>query len=393
MSKAVIVSAVRTPIGKFQGGLAAVSAPQLGAIAIKDALRRIDLAPDAIQEVFMGNVLTAGIGQAPARQAMIYAGLPNTVPATTLNKVCGSGLKAVITAAQTILAGDNQIVVAGGQESMSNVPYLLDKARNGYRLGHGQLTDGIIKDGLWDVYNDFHMGSAAELCAKECGISRENQDEFATESYNRAQAAVKEGHFDKEIVAVEIENRKGPATVVKQDEEPFAGDVSKLAGLRSVFQKDGTVTAGNASALNDGAAALIIMSEDEAKKRGLKPLATIVGYGGAAQAPEWFTTAPVAAIANALQRTGLKLEDIDLFEVNEAFSVVSLAVAQKAKLDSKRVNVNGGAVALGHPIGASGARVLVTLLHAMEQRQVKRGLATLCIGGGEAVALIVERHA
>lgn len=391
MGKVVIVSAARTAIGKFQGGLAAKSAPELGAVAIKDALRRADLQPDAVHEVFMGNVLSAGIGQAPARQAMIFAGLPNSVPATTLNKVCGSGLKAVISGWQSIMAGDNQVVVAGGMESMSNVPYLLPQARTGYRLGHSQLVDGIIKDGLWDVYKNYHMGDAAELCAKECGISREQQDEFAAESYKRAQAAVKEGRFDKEIVAVEIENKKGPATVIKQDEEPFAGDVAKLAGLRPAFQKDGTITAGNASSLNDGAAALVLMSDDEAKKRGLKPLATIVGHAGAAQAPEWFTTAPAAAIANVLSKTGLKVDDIDLFEVNQAFSVVSLAVAQKAKLDLGRVDVNGGAVALGHPIGASGARVLVTLLHALEARQAKRGLATLCIGGGEAVAVVVER--
>jgi acetyl-CoA C-acetyltransferase len=391
MSKAVIVSAVRTPIGKFQGGLAAKSAPELGAVVIKDALSRADLAPDSVEEVFMGNVLTAGLGQAPARQAMIFAGLPNHVPATTLNKVCGSGLKAVMSAAQTILAGDNKIVVAGGMESMSNVPYLLDRARNGYRLGHGQIIDGIIKDGLWDVYNDFHMGSAAELCAKECNISREQQDAHAAESYTRAQAAVKEGRFDKEIVAVEVASKKGPSTVVKQDEEPFAGDVAKLASLRPAFQKDGTVTAGNASSLNDGAAAVVVMSEDEAKRRGLKPLATIVGYANAAQAPEWFTTAPALAIANVLKKTSLSLSDIDLFEINQAFSVVSLAVGQKAGLDPKKCDVNGGAVALGHPIGASGARVLVTLLHALEQRGQRRGLASLCIGGGEAVAMIVER--
>jgi acetyl-CoA C-acetyltransferase len=389
--KAVIVSAARTPIGKFQGGLAPKSGPELGALSIKEALRRADLKPDAVNEVFMGCVLQAGVGQAPARQAMIYGGLPNTVPATTVNKVCGSGLKAVIAAAQTILTGDNKVVVAGGMESMSNVPYLLDRARTGYRLGHGQLTDGIIKDGLWDVYKNYHMGDAGELCAKECGITREAQDEFAAESYKRAQAAIKEGRFDKEVVAVEIENKKGPATIVKQDEEPFAGDVDKLKTLRPAFQKDGTITAGNASSLNDGAAAVVVMSDDEAKRLGLKPLATIVGYANAAQAPEWFTTAPAVAIENVLQKTGLKLSDIDLFEVNQAFSVVSLAVAQKAKLDLARVDINGGAVALGHPIGASGARVLVTLLHAMEARNVRRGLATLCIGGGEAVAMIVER--
>lgn len=391
MSKVVIVSATRTPIGKFNGGLASFSAPQLGAVAIKESLRRVDLQGVDVNEVFMGNVLSAGVGQAPARQATIFGGLPNSVPATTLNKVCGSGLKAVISAAQSILTGDNKVVVAGGMESMSNTPYLLDRARNGYRLGHGSVLDGIIKDGLWDVYKNYHMGDAAELCAKECNLGREQQDEFAVESYTRAQAAVKSGAFKKEIVALEIANKKGPATLIDSDEEPFANDPTKLAGLRPAFQKDGTVTAGNASSLNDGAAALVLMSEDEAKRRGLKPLATIVGYAGHAQAPEWFTTAPVGAIENVLNKTGLKVSDIDLFEVNQAFSVVSLAVAQKAKLDMARVDVNGGAVALGHPIGASGARILVTLLHAMEARNVKRGLATLCIGGGESVAVVVER--
>jgi len=389
--KVVIVSAARTPIGKFQGSLATFTAPQLGAVSIKEALKRVDLAPADVDEVIMGNVLTAGEGQAPARQAAIFAGVPHAVGATTINKVCGSGLKAVMMGAQSILAGDSKIVVAGGMESMSNTPYLLDRARSGYRLGHGTLIDGIIKDGLWDVYNDFHMGNAAELCAKECGITREQQDAFATESVRRAQHAIKEGHFKKEIVALEIANKKGPTTVIDTDEQPFAGDTSKLPGLRPVFQKDGTVTAGNASSLNDGGAALVVMSDEEAKKRGLKPLATIVGHAGAAQAPEWFTTAPVAAISNVLKKTGLEVKDIDLFEVNQAFSVVGLAVADKAHLDASRVDVNGGAVALGHPIGASGARILVTLLHAMEARGAKRGLATLCIGGGEAVALIVER--
>jgi acetyl-CoA C-acetyltransferase len=390
--KAVIVSAARTPIGKFQGSLASFTAPQLGATAIKEALRRADLAPADVGEVYMGNVLTAGEGQAPARQAAIFAGVPHSVGATTISKVCGSGLKAVMVAAQSILAGDNHVVVAGGMESMSNTPYLLDRARTGYRLGHGTLIDGIIKDGLWDVYNDFHMGNAAELCAKECGISRERQDEFAAESFRRAQHAVKEGLFKKEIVALEVANKKGPTTVIDSDEQPFSGDIAKLPSLRPVFQKEGgTVTAGNASTLNDGGAALVLMSDEEAKKRGLKPLATIVGYAGAAQAPEWFTTAPAAAIANVLKKTGLALADIDLFEINQAFAVVGLAVADKVKLDPARVDVNGGAIALGHPIGASGARILVTLLHAMEARGAKRGLATLCIGGGEAVAVVVER--
>lgn len=391
MSKVAIVSAARTAIGRFQGGLASVRAPELGAVSIREALRRADLSGAEVDEVVMGNVLTASVGQAPARQASIFAGVPHSVPATTINKVCGSGLKAVVLAAQSILAGDNKVVVAGGMESMSNVPYYLDRARTGYRLGHGQVLDGVIKDGLWDVYKDFHMGDAAELCVKECGLTREMQDEFAAESYRRAQSAIKEGRFEKEVVAVEIAAKKGPATSFKQDEEPMAGDPSKLSSLRPAFQKDGTITAGNASSLNDGAAAVVVMADDEAKRRGLRPLATILGYAGVAQAPEWFTTAPAAAIVKVLDQLRLKLDDIDLFEVNQAFAAVSLAVAQKCKLDPERVDVNGGAVALGHPIGASGARILVTLLHAMEARGAKRGLATLCIGGGEAVALVVER--
>jgi len=390
VNKVVIVSASRTAIGKFQGGLEGVSASQLGATTIRETLKRAEVQPDQVGEVFMGMVLPAGAGQAPARQATIFAGLPNSTPATTLNKVCGSGLKAVISAAQTIAVGDHNVVIAGGMESMSNVPYLLDKARTGYRLGHGQIIDGVIKDGLWDVYNNFHMGNAAELCAREHHISREQQDEFAMESFRRAQSAVREGRFKKEIVGVEITTKKG-TVIFNEDEQPFANDLNKIPTLKPSFEKTGTVTAGNASTLNDGAASLLLMSEDEAKKRQLKPLASIVAYAGHAQAPEWFTTAPAAAINKVLQKSGFKIEDIDLFEINQAFSVVSLAVAKLAKLDLKRVDVNGGAVALGHPIGASGARILVTLLHALEARNLKRGLAAICIGGGESLAMIVER--
>jgi acetyl-CoA C-acetyltransferase len=338
----------------------------------------------------MGNVLAAGEGQAPARQAALFAGLPESVECMTINKVCGSGLKAVMLAAQAIELGHATTIVAGGMESMSNVPYLLEKARTGYRMGHGQVIDGMVKDGLWDVYNDYHMGNAAELCAKECQIPREAQDAFAVESYKRAQTAWKEGRFADEVVPVVIEGRKGAETVA-QDEEPFKTDFDKIPKLKPAFIKDGTVTAANASKINDGAAALVVMSADEAKKRGLKPLAKIEAYAAFAKKPEWFTTAPADVIQKVLARAGKTVSDIDLFEVNEAFAVVALAVNQAAKLDPARVNVNGGAVALGHPIGASGARILVTLLSAMKQRDVRTGMAAICIGGGEACGLLVER--
>jgi acetyl-CoA C-acetyltransferase len=339
----------------------------------------------------MGNVLTAGEGQAPARQASIYAKIPNTVPCTTVGKVCGSGLMAVMLGTKSIRLGDADIVVAGGMESMSNVPYYLSKARNGYRMGNGEIVDGMVFDGLWDPYNNFHMGNAGELCAKECNIPRDAQDAFAKESYRRALAAQAEGRFAKEIVPVTIAGKKGESTTVADDEEPKRGNPEKMASLRAAFVKDGTITAANASKINDGAAAVVLASGDAVKKHGLKPLARIVGYGSAAQAPEWFTTAPSKAIDVTLSRLGKTVADIDLFEVNEAFAVVALAVASKSGLDAAKVNVNGGAVALGHPIGASGARILVTLLGALEQRQKKTGLATLCIGGGEAVAVVIER--
>lgn len=390
MIDAVIVSACRTPIGSFGGTLSAIPAPRLGAITIKEAVQRAGLQPSDVNEAIMGNVLAAGEGQAPARQAALFAGLPESVECMTINKVCGSGLKAVMLAAQAIQLGHATTIVAGGMESMSNVPYLLEKARTGYRMGHGQVIDGMVKDGLWDVYNDYHMGNAAELCAKECQIPREAQDAFAVESYKRAQSAWKDGRFADEVVPVVIEGRKGSETVA-QDEEPFKTDFDKIPKLKPAFLKDGTVTAANASKINDGAAALVVMSADEAKKRGLKPLAKIGAYAAFAKKPEWFTTAPADVIQKVLARAGKAVNDIDLFEVNEAFAVVALAVNQAAKLDPARVNVNGGAVALGHPIGASGARILVTLLSAMKQRDARTGMAAICIGGGEACGLIVER--
>lgn len=390
-SPVFIASAVRTPIGAFLGSLSSLPAPRLGAIAIRAALEKAGLEASLVEEVLMGNVLTAGIGQAPARQAAIFAGVPNTVPATTIGKVCGSGLQAVVYGTRAIALGDADIVVAGGMESMSNAPYYLPRARTGYRMGNGELVDGMIFDGLWDPYGNFHMGNAGELCAKELGFSREAQDAFAIESYKRALAAQKEGRFDNEIVPVEIQGRKGEVTKVTEDEEPKRGNADKIPGLRPAFQKDGTITAANASKIDDGASALVLASEKAVKAHGLTPLARIVGYGGAAQAPEWFTTAPALAIDRTMSKLGMKTSDIDLFEINEAFAVVTMACNLKSELDPDKVNVNGGAVALGHPIGASGARILTTLVHAMADRKAKRGLATLCIGGGEAVAVVVER--
>ena len=387
----VIASAARTPIGSFQGALASVTGPQLGAVAIKAALERAGVSGSEVDEVLMGMVLPAGVGQAPARQAAKAAGIPDSVGALTLNKVCGSGLKAVMLAAAAIRAGDGEIFVAGGMESMSNVPYLLPGAREGLRMFNKTLVDGMVHDGLWDPYNDFHMGNAGDLCARECGISRERQDEFAAESYRRAQHSVKEGLFAKEVVPVSVAQRKGDPIVVADDEEPFRGDIAKLPSLRAAFGKDGTITAGNAPSINDGAAALVVMSREQADKRGIKPLATIKGYAGHAQAPEWFTTAPAGAMQNVLDKTGLSVADIDLWEINEAFAVVALANQDKLGIPADRINVRGGAVALGHPIGCSGARVLVTLLYALESLGKTRGIASLCLGGGEAVALMVER--
>lgn len=389
--QAVIVSAVRTPMGSFNGVFSPVPATKLGSLAIAEALRRIELRPDRVDEVYMGCVLSAGLGQAPARQASIGAGIPNSVGATTVNKVCGSSLMTAIMAARAVQLGDAKVIVAGGMENMSRAPYLLEKARQGYRLGHGELTDSLIKDGLWDVYNNFHMGHGGELCAAKYRFTREELDDFALESYRRAREAVTSGAFAREIVPVEVPQKKGPSLVVREDEEPNRADLSKLRSLKPVFQEDGVLTVGNSPSCNDGAAALVIMADDEAARLGLKPMARIVGYAGAALAPEWFTIAPVEAIKLVLKQTGLSVGEIDLFEINEAFSSVSLAVNRELGLDPKRVNVHGGAVALGHPIGATGARIVTTLLHAMEARGVRRGLASLCIGGGEALAMIVER--
>ena len=389
MREVVIVAATRTPIGSFGGGLSSLSATQLGGIVVRSAVERAGLKPEHIQEVFMGNVLSANLGQAPATQAAIFAGLPY-LPATTVNKVCASGMKAIMLGAQSIATGQNDIVVAGGMESMSNVPYYLDKARNGYRLGNGQITDGLVKDGLWDVYNDYHMGSAAELCATECHISREEQDAYAVESYHRSQKAQIEGKFKDEITPVELKDKKGDVTLFADDEEPSTVKFDKIPALKPVFKKDGTVTAANASTLNDGAAAVILMSKEKADEMGIKPLAKIIAYADAQQAPEWFTTAPSKAIPLALHRAGLSAGDIDYFEINEAFSVVAIANNQALKLDPAKVNVNGGAVSLGHPLGASGARIVVTLLGVLQQNGGKYGVAGICNGGGGASAIIIK---
>jgi acetyl-CoA C-acetyltransferase len=386
-----IVAATRTPIGAFQGALSSVTAPHLGAAAIKSALERGKVAADQIDEVYMGNVLSAGIGQAPARQAAIYAGIPDKVPATTVGKVCGSGLQTIILGAKAIALEDAEIVMAGGMESMSNVPYYLPQARTGYRMGHGKIVDGMIHDGLWDPYGDFHMGNAGEKCAREFSMTREQQDEFAKESFRRALAAQKEGAFKNEIVGVSVPQKKGDPIVVDQDEGPPNGKPEKFASLKPAFAKDGTITAANASSINDGASALVLASEEAVKAHKLEPLARIVGYAGAAQAPEWFTTAPAKSIENVSKKLGIATKDVDLFEINEAFAVVTLAVSKLCNLDPSTVNVRGGAVALGHPIGASGARILTTLLFAMKDQNKKRGLASICIGGGEALALVVER--
>jgi acetyl-CoA C-acetyltransferase len=391
----VIVGAARTPIGSFQGALTDRTASQLGGVAIEAALQRAGIAPgnaaDLIGEVFMGCVLSAGQGQAPARQAAMAAGLPNSIGAVTINKVCGSGLKAVAFGAQAIASGDHDAVVAGGMESMTNAPFLLPGARAGLRMGHGRVVDSMIHDGLWDPYGDQHMGSCGELCAREKNITREQQDAFAAESYRRALQAQADGKFKAEIVPVPIPQRKGDPIFVTEDEEPGRGNPSKLGTLRPAFAKDGTITSGNASSLNDGAAALVLMAEDVAAARGLQPLARIVGHSVHAQAPEWFTTAPAGAIERLLARTGWKKDEVDRWEINEAFSVVSLANNQMLGLDPAKVNVWGGAVALGHPIGASGARILVTLLSALQDCGRRRGVASLCIGGGEGIALAVER--
>ena len=388
---AVIVSAARTPMGSFNGSYSSIPATKLGSLAIAEAVKRIQLPGDRIDEALMGCVLSAGLGQAPARQAAIGAGLPHSVGAVTVNKVCGSSLQAVMMATRAIALGEAKVMVAGGMENMTRAPYLLEKARQGYRLGHGELTDSVIKDGLWDVYNQFHMGNAGELCAAKYRLSRQEVDDFALESYSRARDAIARGAFKKEIVPVEVPQKKGAPALISDDEEPNRVDLSKLRQLKPVFQDDGVLTVGNSPSCNDGAAALVVMAEEEAARLGLAPMARIVSYAGAALAPEWFTIAPVDAIRRLLKQTGLSVNDVDLFEINEAFSAVSLAINRELGLDPKKVNVKGGAVALGHPIGATGARILTTLLYAMEERDLRRGLAALCIGGGEALALMVER--
>jgi acetyl-CoA C-acetyltransferase len=391
MENIVIASAVRTAIGSFQGGLSAVPAPKLGAQAIREALQRSGVKADSVEECIMGEVLTAGVGQAPARQAAIYAGLPTSTPCLTINKVCGSGLKAVMLASDSIRLGTSSVVVAGGQENMSQAPHLLENSRSGFRMGNIQMSDSMVKDGLWDPYSNWHMGNAAELCVKEFKFTREAQDLFSVESYKKAQKAIASGVFKNELTAVTIESKKGP-TEFSVDEEPGKALFDKMPGLKPAFEKDGTITAANASKINDGAAALVLMSESKATKfLGSKPLAKIISYATFAQDPKWFTTAPVGAIKKALQLANLTAKEIDLWEVNEAFSVVAMAAQNEFSISNERLNPHGGAVALGHPLGASGARILTTLIHALHTHNQKRGLAALCIGGGEAVALIVER--
>ncbi|MCE2788183.1 MAG: acetyl-CoA C-acyltransferase [Bacteroidota bacterium] len=391
MKEVFIVSFARTPVGGFGGNLSSLSATQLGSIAIKGALERAGIKPEMVEEVFMGNVLAAGLGQAPATQAMIYAGIPNTVPATTVNKVCASGSKAMIMGAQSVMLGVNDVVVCGGMESMSNVPYYLDKARNGYRLGHGQITDGLIKDGLWDVYKDFHMGSAGELCAKEHNISREEQDAFAIESYKRAQAAYAKNAFTDEIVPVSIEQRGKDPIVVNADEQYTKGNFEKMKTLKPVFDKAGTITAANASPLNDGASAVVLMSGEKVKELGLKPLAQIIGFADAAHAPEWFTTAPSLAVPKALKMAGIEHKDVDYYELNEAFAVVGIINNRMMGLDDKKVNVWGGAIALGHAIGNSGCRIVGTLANILQKEGGNIGVTGICNGGGGASAIVLKK--
>ena len=391
LKEVVVVSAKRTPVGSFQGVLATVPATKLGSIVIKSLLDETKIDSKEIDEVIMGCVLPAGHGQAPARQAALGAGLPNSVECMTINKVCGSGMKSAMLAAQAIQVGDADVVIVGGMENMSLAPYLLPKARTGYRMGNGQLVDSMVNDGLWDVYNNIHMGSCAEMCAEDRKYSREVQDELAIKSYKRAQAAQKNGSFDAEITSVEVPQRKGDPIIVNQDEEPGRTNFDKIPKLRPAFKKDGTITAANASKINDGAAAMLVMSKEKAEELNLKPLVKIIAQASAAHAPEWFTTAPSKAIAKVLEKAHLKVEDIDLWEINEAFAPVLMAAIDDFNIDMKKVNVNGGAIAIGHPIGASGARIFTTLLHAMKEQNAKLGLATLCIGGGEASAVIVER--
>lgn len=390
MAKSVyIVSTARTPIGSFNGALSSVQATQLGATVIKAAIERAGIKPEQIQEVYMGNVVSANIGQAPAQQASIYAGIPTRVNCTTVNKVCASGMKAIMLGAQSILLGDSDIVVAGGMESMSNIPYYLEKARNGYRLGHDKIIDGIIRDGLWDPYKDYHMGNAGELCSTTYKITREDQDNFAKESYSRAAKASEQGYFKKEIVPVEIAGKT--TVIVGEDEEHKKANFDKMGSLKPAFTKEGTITAANASKINDGAAAVVLMSEEKINELGIKPMARIIAFADASQAPEWFTTTPIKAMQKALDKGGLKISDIDFFEVNEAFSCVAIINAKELNIPADKLNVWGGAVALGHPIGCSGARITVTLTSILHQNNGRYGMAGICNGGGGASAIIIEK--
>lgn len=390
MKEVYIVSAVRTPMGSFGGVFAGIPATKLGAAAIKSAVEKAGIKPTDVQEVYMGNVLQANVGQAPATQAATFAGLPNTVASTTVNKVCASGMKAVMLAAQSIALGDNDIVVAGGMESMSQVPFYSENLRWGNKYGNVNLIDGLAKDGLTDVYHNYAMGNAADMCAKERGFSREDQDTFAIESYKRSQAAWAAGKFADEVCGVEVPQRKGDALVIKEDEEYKNVNFAKVPELRGAFSKEGTVTAANASTMNDGASALVLMSKERAEAMGIKPLAKVISYADAQQAPEWFTTAPAKALPKAAEKAGMKISDIDFFELNEAFSVVGLANTKEMGLNPAKVNVNGGAVSLGHPLGSSGSRIIVTLLHVLKQNKGKYGAAAICNGGGGASAIIIE---
>jgi acetyl-CoA C-acetyltransferase len=390
MKNLVILSAARTPIGSFLGKLSSLSAPALGSVAIKAALARGEVPPGEAEQVVFGNVLQAGLGQAPARQASLGAGVPDTVPCVTVHKVCGSGMRAVMDVGNAIQAGEYEVAVAGGMESMSNAPYLLEKARTGLRMGNATLVDSMIKDGLWDPYKDTHMGNCAEMCVAKYRFTREEQDAFSLESYRRAQNASKSGLFADEIAPVEVAQKKGDPLKIDADEEPFAAPLEKMPTLKPAFQKDGSVTAANSSKINDGAAALVVTSQEKARAKGWKPIARIVAYTSVAQAPEWFTTAPIGAIQKLLGQTHLAVKDIDLFEINEAFAAVAMAAIKELSLDPAKVNIRGGAVALGHPIGASGARIVTTLVHALRKEGGKRGIAAICIGGGEAAAMLVE---
>ena len=393
MKNAVIVSACRTPVGRFLGGLSSFSAGKLGALVVKEAVRRAGIEPGQIEECIMGNVLQAGVGQNPARQAAHWGGIPDEVGSFTVNKVCGSGLKSVMLAAQAIRAGDHDVIVAGGTESMSNAPYLLPQARTGYRLGNGTLIDAMVHDGLWDVYNDFHMGIAAELIAEKYGVTREDQDKFALESQQKAVAAMESGKFDAEILPVEVTQRKGDPIVVKADEGPRKDTtLEALAKLKPAFKKDGTVTAGNAPSVNDGASALVVMSDAKAKELGAKPMARIVAYATGGTEPQWLFYAPVVAVRKLMDKMGVSIDHWDLIEANEAFSAQALVDGRELEWDWKKVNVNGGAIALGHPVGCTGTRMVVTLLHEMMKQNLSRGLATACVGGGVGGAIIVERN-